>query len=94
MDIAPINLEITEDNNYNLDCNMPNFGSQSFTIISRGDSLFMRYQDYPLVSMAVGIDLLAGTNCPYEIKIIESFTSGDIITKDNISEFYVGMIEK
>lgn len=94
MDLAPINLEITEDNSYSLDCNMPNFGSQSFTIISRGGSLFMRYQDYPLVSMAVGIDLLAGTNCPYEIKIIESFTSGDIITKDNISQFYVGMIEK
>lgn len=94
MDLAPINLEITEDDSYNLDCNMPNFGSQSFTIISRGDNLFMLYQDYPLVSMAVGIDLLAGTNCPYEIKIIPSFTSGDIIKKDNISQFYVGMIEK
>lgn len=94
MDVAPINLEITEDSSYNLDCNMPNFGSQSFTIISRGSNLFMQYQDYPIVNMAVGIDLLAGTNCPYEIKIVESYTSGDIITKDNIGQFYIGMIEK
>lgn len=92
MDIAPISIE--KNNISSLDCNMPTYGSHTFLFFIENDSIFLKYGTYPMVSVAVGANLLAGTNCPYEIYIVPSANSGEQITPDNISEFYIGMVEK
>lgn len=90
--IAPISIDKGEMSS--LECNMPDFGSHTFLFLIVGNNIFIKYEDYPISSVAVGADLFAGTNCPYAISIVPSANSGEEVTIDNINEFSIGMEEK
>lgn len=94
MDIAPISIDTTQTKTI-LECNMPTFGTQNFSFICLVNDWFLKYEDYPVVRASVGTDLYMGiSSIPYQIKILPKTGYAKELSKDNITNFYIGMIAK
>lgn len=95
MDVAPITIQLdSTKEEYEMSCNMPNYGNIDVTFYLRGTALFCRLKDYPIVTASVGIDLYMGLNTPYQFLILPTSGGEQEINVSNINTFWIGLRAK
>lgn len=99
MDIAKIELVKEDNGRYPfvtlIDCDMPSFGQMSFKIYSINEYFFLQYADYPIVQLVGNCNLYEGIHTmPYKIYIIPPLGESELVTYDNINNFYISVIHK